>query len=496
MANSSTREIGVSLRRLFPEAQMLGAPDIQTTCCTSDSRSVKPGDLFVALPGISHDGHEFAHDAVRRGATAVLAERYVPVDGRPLCLVDDVRPAYGRLCQALAGSPADRLRMIGVTGTNGKTTTTALIAAVLKAAGRRAGTLGTLGVRHPFGAAPTTHTTPPPETLAMALAELDDVGCQDAVMEVSSHGLSQQRIAGLAYDAICYTNIRRDHLDFHGSLVNYRGAKARLLDYRRRNAPVILNLDDPHTASLASRCADAAITYSLRGEADLTATLLDRSRSEQTYLLSWGRESIPVCSHTIGDHQISNSLAAAAVGLALGVELTDVVRGLESVEYVPGRLQRVECGQPFGVFVDYAHTPDALEACLTTLREVTSGRLFCVFGAAGRRDPRSRALMGATVEQHADVAVVTTDDPRGESPAGIVRDILDGCMRRSTIRQVADRCEAITQTLAEAMPGDTVVIAGRGHEQVQRFDSGAVEFDDFQVAREVLYQLQANLSYV
>ena len=489
MLRSVDQPQGVSLRHLLPSAEFHGARDIRVTSCAGDSRICRPGDLFVALEGTRHDGHDFARHAAARGASAVLAERALPLGGLPTCIVPDTRKAYGQLCQALAGNPSHRLKVIGVTGTNGKTTTAALIAGVLEAAGCRTGIIGTLGYYDGVDVQPAVLTTPSAPMLATWLARMEANGCTHAVVEVSSHALSQARIAGIELDCGCVTNVRRDHLDYHGSLANYRSAKARLFDYLTPDALAVLNADDAVASSFLSLLDRPTLTVGLRAAAEITGALVERFKSEQTFLLSAGSDTVAVRTQMIGDHHIQNCLMAAAVGFGYGFDLATVVRGLESVGHVPGRLERIECGQPFGLFVDYAHTPHALCSALDALRDVTQRRLICVFGAGGERDTMKRPLMGRAVEKRADVVIVTTDNPRHENPETIVYDILAGCERPSQVELIADRAEAIHRALRLAEPGDCVLIAGKGHEAEQIIGNERRSFDDRDVARSWLYNV-------
>ncbi len=489
MVKSHERASGVSLRELFPRAEFLGAPDILVRSCCSDSRRIQPGDLFVALPGVQADGHEYAREAVARGAAAMLVERFVPASGLPQCVVPDVRVAYGSICQALAGFPSRRLRTVGITGTNGKTTTTCLTQGILAQAGAQVGTIGTLGIFDGYELHSSLHTTPPAAVLAHWMEAMVAADCTHLVMEVSSHALSQRRVAGVEFDAVCFTNIRRDHLDFHGSLLNYRRAKSRLLEHLSSDGVVVINNDEPEVVEIGTEVFGPLITVGISRDADVTAQVVERHASEQVFLLTAGEQTVPVRTAMIGDHHIYNCLGAAALGIACGVDLTTIARGLESVGHVPGRLERVECGQSFSVFVDYAHTPDALAAALMALRPVTEGRVICVFGAGGERDPRKRPLMGAAVERNADLAIITTDNPRSEAPQAIAREILEGFNRPSRVEQIPDRAAAIRWALSEAKPGDSVLIAGKGHEDYQIVGSQRFVFDDRQIARDFLYQL-------
>jgi UDP-N-acetylmuramoyl-L-alanyl-D-glutamate--2,6-diaminopimelate ligase len=480
----------VSLRRLLPEAEIIGGDDVWITGCSSDSRQVREGELFAALAGSRCDGRDFAADAVARGCAAVLAERPVAELSVPTCVVPNPRESFARLCQTLAGCPSRQLKIIGVTGTNGKTTTSCLIAGVLSAANHRVGVLGTLGYLDGRVVEESTHTTPPPERLASLLSRMVGNGCTHAVMEVSSHALDQSRVAGLEFDAACVTNVTHDHLDYHTTLSEYRQTKAKIFDHLNIEGFAVLNADDPGSAEFLRHHAGPALTIGIDAPAEITAVPVERFTSEQTFLLSAGSETVPVRTKMIGRHHIYNCMAAAAVGLAYDIELTTVVRGLESIGHVPGRLERIECGQPFGVFVDFAHTPDALTNVLKTLRQVTAGRLICVYGAGGQRDRQKRPLMGRAVEKAADVAILTNDNPRHEDPQAIFRDVLAGPVNRDIVQVIPDRTAAIYRALGSAEPGDCVLIAGKGHETYQIIGDERLPHDDREVAREWLYNNQ------
>lgn len=351
MLQSYASPHAVSLRESIAGAEFVGAADIRVDSCTSDSRACRPGDTFFALPGSRVDGHDFVGEAIARGAEAIVAQRPVPA-GVPLGIVSDSREAFGQVCQALAGYPSRSLRVIGVTGTNGKTTTTHLIASILAAAGYRAGTLGTIGYCDAFETAPAALTTPDTATLAHWLRRMAIGRCSHAVIEVSSHAIAEQRIAGVEFAHVCLTNLRRDHLDYHASLADYHHAKVRLFDYLSSGGTAVINSDDPASREHAPLLPGRVRTISLRDAADLSATVVERMKSEQTFLLTAGQFTIPVRTAMIGDHHIYNCLMAAAAGLAEGIDLATIVRGLEAVRHVPGRLERIECGQPFGAFVD------------------------------------------------------------------------------------------------------------------------------------------------
>jgi UDP-N-acetylmuramoyl-L-alanyl-D-glutamate--2,6-diaminopimelate ligase len=478
----------LSLHTLLADAEVRGADDIGVARCTCDSRRVQEGDLFVALPGSQSDGHDYVAEAVARGCSAVLSER--PLEGIdvPNCVVPNSREAYGRICQALAGNPSLKLKLVGVTGTNGKTTTSWLVASVLSAAGHRVGLLGTLGYFDGEEVQPAALTTPPADQLAAWLARMVVGGCSHAVMEVSSHALDQYRVAGVRFDSACVTNVSRDHLDYHRTMRDYRLAKAKLFDYLAPEGFAVVNADDPVAAGYLRHLQRPALSVGIQSAAEITASPIEQFPSEQTFLLCAGSEIVPVRTRMIGTNHIYNCLTAAAVGLAYGIDLMTVVRGLERVEYVPGRLQRIECGQPFGVFVDFAHTPDALTGCLETLRKVTAGRVICVFGAGGDRDRPKRPLMGRAVEQAADLAVITSDNPRSEDPRAIIDQIVGGFEHGENAQVIADRVQAIHWALGQARPGDCVLIAGKGHESCQIIGHERIPLDDREIARQWLYQ--------
>ncbi|HEV3138206.1 MAG TPA: UDP-N-acetylmuramoyl-L-alanyl-D-glutamate--2,6-diaminopimelate ligase [Pirellulales bacterium] len=484
----------VSLRELLSGAQFHGADDILVQSCASDSRDCRPGDLFVALRGTRSDGHDFVQEAISKGAQAILAEQ-ADSTAVPACIVADAREAYGQICQALAGHPSQSMNIIGVTGTNGKTTTAHLIASVLRTAGYPTGLTSTLGYDDSADAVPAGLTTPSAPTLAHWLARMAKQECSHAVIEVSSHAIAQQRIAGLEFAQVCLTNLRRDHLDFHGTLAHYHHTKTRLFGYLSPGGLAVINADDPLCVENAPLLPNRVFTIGLQSTADLTASVVERLKSEQTFLLTAGNLTVPVRTAMIGDHHVYNCLMAAAVGLAQGIELATIVAGLEAVHHIPGRLERIECGQAFGAYVDFAHTPDALAVSLDTLREVTVGRIICVFGAGGNRDAAKRPLMGRAVESRADVVIVTTDNPRFEDPQAIAAEIFSGFERFGEARWIADRSEAIHYALSLAGPDDCVLVAGRGHEAFQQVGHDRVALDDRDLVRRYLYNLEPGSPY-
>jgi UDP-N-acetylmuramoyl-L-alanyl-D-glutamate--2,6-diaminopimelate ligase len=387
------------------------------------------------------------------------------------------------------------MRLIGVTGTHGKTSTSLLITRVLEAAEHFVGATTSLGYSDAACIRPAARTTPAPPELADWLARMVSNGCSHAVVEVSSESLACRHTAGVQFDAAVLTNIRREHLDLHGTVQNYQRAKRRIFEQLKPNGFAVLNVDDPTTRSLMPHLDVPQITVGIKGEATLQAHVVDRCPSEQTFLLSAGQESVPVRTRTVGDQYVYSCLTAAAVGLVLGIDLTTVVHGIESLECVPGRMERLECGQTYGVFVDCARTPDALAVSLATLRQLTTGRVICVYGATHDTSGELRAGLGRVVERAADVGVITSNDPLNEEPLRIAHDILDGYRKPGRAHVIPDRAKAIHWALSEANPGDIVLLAGKGERTTQMLSDGPIAFDDRQVARDCLYGLPPQKSY-
>lgn len=412
-------------------------------------------------------------------------------------LVRNSRETYGRVCQAMADDPSRRLKVVGIAGSGGMTTTSCLIASVLTTAGRKVGIMGSLGCFDGRQVAHLRHPTPPPRQLARWLDRMVKRGCTHAVVEVSRRALSQGWIDGIVFDAACA--ISQTALRNSGRNSTFRAGptrpgsdfpdsgNARLMEHLVAEGLAVVNADDPVSPSHLRLHDGPVLTVGIEAEAEITATLIEQCPSEQTILLSAGSEAMPVRTRMIGVQHIYHCLTAAAVGLAYGIDLPTVVRGLEAIDYVPGRLERIECGQPFSVFVDRAHTPKALSVCLATLREVVRGRLICVFGAQGERRRGQRPILGRAVESGATLAVITDDNPRGEDPQGIIEDILGGLKRPADAEVIPDRAEAIAWALSQAGPGDGVLIAGKGHRTEQISGSQRGYFDDRQVARRWLH---------
>jgi len=446
-----------------------------------DSRTVRPGMLYVAVRGSQADGHRFVADAVRRGATAVVVETSQQ-SGVPEIVVRDGRLAALALGQAWFGHPGRRLTLVGVTGTNGKTTTTGLIRHLFNT-GQGAGSVGTLGAfdgqGDPVESTAGTLTTPGPIDLQATLADLAARGTTHVVMEASSHSLDQGRLDGLAFAAAVFTNLTRDHLDYHGTMQAYLTAKLRLSALLRLDGVEVVNLDDEAWSVMAPR--SRRVTFGLHPAADVRATGIALDASGSRFRLEGRYGTAEASLPLLGDFNVSNALAAAACGLGLGQPLVEVVRRLAASPQVPGRMERI-AEVPCIVLRDYAHTPDALERALATLRPLSRGRLIEVFGCGGDRDRGKRPLMGRIAAEGADLAIATSDNPRTEDPDAIIDDIEQGMGSVPHLRLV-DRLAAIHAALDEGRAGDTILLAGKGHETYQVLGTEKVPFDEREIVR-------------
>ncbi len=463
----------------LPELIGAAAPDVDVSALAYSSRSVRPGTLFFCVPGFKVDGHDFAADAVERGAVALVVERPLGL-GVPEVQVPDARAAMAEVAARFYGDPTGELRVVGVTGTNGKTTTTFLIRSILEAAGVQTGLLGTVTSIVGGRREEVVRTTPEALELQGTFRRMLDSGDRAAVMEVSSHALYLHRVDGIRFAARIFTNLTQDHLDFHPSMEDYFAAKRML--FEREGGPSIVNVDDPYGRRLADELGPGTATFGLDSEdADYRATGVEFDTNGSRFRLGETHFQIPLPGH----FNVSNALAAIAAARALGVPLETCAIALASADRVPGRFEPVDEGQPFAVLVDYAHTPDSLENVLRAARGITQNRLHVVFGAGGDRDQGKRPLMGRSASEGADRVIVTSDNPRSEDPEAIVDQVLAGTS--GDAEREVDRRRAIQRAIESAAPGDVVVIAGKGHEQGQEFEDGRKEpFDDVTVAREAL----------
>lgn len=477
-----------TLRTLLADsvADVLGDPDAPVTGVAYSSAAVRPGEAFFCIPGFSHDGHRFAGEAVSRGASALVTERPLAL-GVPEAVVGSTRRALAFAAARACGRPSERIDVAGITGTNGKTTTAYLLAAVLRAAGRRPGLIGTVETRFEDTLLASDRTTPESADLQRMLAEMAEAGADSAVMEVSSHAIDLHRADATTFAVAAFTNLTQDHLDYHHTIEEYFSVKKRLftdLDVRR----AVINVDDPYGAAIAAE--RDALTVGRDASADVRAAEERSSAVGTRFRLVVGAERHTVELPLAGEYNVSNALVAAGSALALGVDAADVARGLSSAGQVPGRLERVDAGQPFGVLVDYAHTPDGLAAAIRAVRGVTEGRVITVFGCGGDRDREKRPLMGQAAGRLSDAVIVTSDNPRSEDPVGIILEIEDGLREAGASYEAeVDRRRAIALAVRAARAGDSVLIAGKGHEDYQIFADRTVRFDDREVAREELERL-------
>jgi UDP-N-acetylmuramoyl-L-alanyl-D-glutamate--2,6-diaminopimelate ligase len=487
----SDTTVPVSLRRLFAAASFVGCGDIAVTDVTEDSRSCRAGCLFAALPGTRTQGLSFVNEAIERGASSLLVDRPLPDCPVPQCIVPNSRVAFAQLCEALYGYPSRRLATVGVTGTNGKTTVTWLVRSILEASARPTALLGTIEYSDGMVSQPASLTTPSTRETSRWLASAVARASQCATLEISSHALDQARVAGLMLDVAIVTNITQDHFDYHLNFEAYRRSKARILRQLKRRGLVVLNADDPGSMSLLGQTTAAAqvVTYGIDHPADVMAESVELGAGGSSFVLRTGVETVRMQTPLVGRHNVSNCLAASAAARHLGVPLSEIAEGCEALESVPGRLERIRGSHPFEVYVDYAHTDDALRRALSAVQEVTRGRVFCVFGAGGDRDRSKRPLMGRAAGS-ADVVVVTSDNPRSEDPSRIIDDILAGCRASGAELHVdPDRAEAIRWAIEQAEPEDAVLVAGKGHETVQIIGNERRPFDDRAVCRDVLREL-------
>jgi UDP-N-acetylmuramoyl-L-alanyl-D-glutamate--2,6-diaminopimelate ligase len=467
---------------LAPEA-VLGSPDpVDVRDLAYDTNAVTPGAAFFAVPGLRADGHDFAAQAVERGAVALVVER--PVEPKvPQLLVPSARAAMATAADVFFGEPTRELELVGVTGTNGKTTTAYLLHAILDAGGRRPGLLGTVESRIGSEVRPVVRTTPEAIDLQRTFREMLDAGNRSVAMEASSHASALHRLDRVRFDALVFTNLTQDHLDFHGTMEEYFAAKRRLF-VGAAPPPAAVNAGDPWGRQLAEELADVGraplITFGFADDAEVRPDDLVLDASGARFRAA----GIEIETALRGRFNVENVLGAVAAGLLLDLDEEDIAAGVRAVAGVPGRFEAIDEGQPFTVLVDYAHTPDSLANVLRTAREITEGRVLVVFGAGGDRDRGKRPLMGKIAADLADVVVVTSDNPRSEEPLAIIQDILQGAGMDVEIDP--DRSSAIARVFELAEPGDAVVIAGKGHEQGQEVAGEKHPFDDRVVAREAL----------
>jgi UDP-N-acetylmuramoyl-L-alanyl-D-glutamate--2,6-diaminopimelate ligase len=477
----------VSLRRLLPGAKFLGCEDFEVSGCTADSRRLDPGQVFVAVRGTERDGHAFVAQAIERGAAGVVVERPVPEAGRFQIVVPNSRVALAKLCQALAGDPSEQLVTIGVTGTTGASLTAVFLRAILEAAGGRHGLIGRLGWSDGVGTFPAGAAVPGAEAMASMLSAMVDHGCAGAVLELDAEALTRRRVEGVTFDATVVTDLGSVPAVRRDDIVIRRTAMARLFRQIAPGGVAVVNADDPDAELLGAVNLDAArVAFALNAPADLSARVEHHGRFATRFVLQGFDREVTINLRFAGDAAVSHALAAAAVAWARGIEIGAVVAGIESVTGLAGRLECIDEGQPFDVRIDESRHAAALREALATLHSVTPGRVHCVFGAEGSRGDRTaeeRRALAKTAESLADRLTITTHNPRAEEPNQILDDLLAGFRRPGRVRIEPDRRRAIELTLADAEPGDAVLIAGKGRHTFQIFSDRAFPFDDAEIAR-------------
>lgn len=468
-----------------------GPVDREVTGICYDSRRIAPGNVFVAVRGDQFDGHVFIEQAIDKGAVAVVCEEPGLSQRVTSVVTKNSREALASLSAIFYRHPSRKLKLVGVTGTNGKTTTTFLLKHLLQRAGQPTGLIGT--VRYEIGERilPAQRTTPESLDLQELLHQCVESGCRNVVMEVSSIALSQARVNDIAFDTAIFTNLTQDHLDFHGGMKDYFKAKARLFENLRQSGKsghtAVINIDDPYGQQLAARYGKdfPVISFGMSARADFRASNFKVELGGTSYQLDAKERSYLVRLPLIGRFNIHNSLAALAGAYSIGADIRSCVQALAKSPQIPGRLEAVPVKRQFQVFVDYAHTDDALFNVLKTCRDLNPNRLIVVFGCGGNRDKAKRPLMGRVVEQYADYAIVTSDNPRKENPEAIIRDIEKGFSKKNYETNV-DRREAIDHAIKIALPRDIILIAGKGHEKYQEFSDHTIPFDDVEVATRAL----------
>src|SRR5438552_5720642 len=480
------------LARAISPRRIIGTLDRQVDSIAYDSRRVQRNGLFVAIRGEKSDGHQFLDQAIEKGAGVIVAEREI-VSPRATCLlVDHTRRGLADLAAAFYGAPDRKLKMAGVTGTNGKTTTTFLIKHICEKAGLRSGLIGTFQYALGERVIPATRTTPEALDVHELLAQMVNVGCRVAAMEVSSHALAQERTRGIEWNVAVFTNLTQDHLDFHGTMENYFEAKAKLFTglagQKQKTKPAaIVNIDDRYGRQLLDRLdkSVAIITYGMGLHADFRATNYRAEFTGTSYQLDARGKSYLARLPSMSRFNVTNSIAPLAAAEASRINVRSAVLSLAKAPQVPGRLEVVPAKRQFRVFVDYAHTPDALGNVLKTLRELQPHRLITVFGCGGDRDRQKRPLMAQMADRLADYSIITSDNPRKEDPSAIIAETEKG-FQSNRYEKIVDRTEAINRAVALARPRDIVLVAGKGHENYQEFADYTIPFDDIQVARRAI----------
>lgn len=471
------------------KVRIIGNEETQILSLCSDSRQVQPGALFFCTPGLKMDAHDFAPQAVEKGAVALVVERELPIDV-PQVLVEDVRMAISHVACEFFDHPARKMLVIGITGTKGKTTSSFLIKSILEAAGKKTGLVGTVCSMIGDEVIPSNLTTPDPIMMQTLLGRMVDAGCQAVVMEVSAHALVQHRMAGVKFDVGAFSNFSQDHLDYFKDMDHYFDAKMRFFD-PEMTKHIVYNADDERVAEGFKKLGREALSVGIRDDSDVYANDIEISERGCSFLMTWHKQfRISISLKLAGIFNVYNALLAAGVCICAGVDPEAIRSGLEEVRAVPGRIELLETGTPYRVILDYAHSPDSLENILKAVRETTKGRMIALFGCGGNRDTAKRPIMGEIAGELADFCVLTSDNPRNEDPMAILAEIEEGIKSTGCEYVVIEnRREAIRYALKNAQSGDVIVLAGKGHETYQEICGVKHPFDEKIVVAELLAEL-------
>lgn len=473
-----------TLIQSIPLLEVIGDTTQDIDGIENNSQQSRPGTAFVAIVGEKTDGHRFIQQAIDKGAVLIIQEAPItnPVDGICYVRVSDSKSALGLLASALYDRPSEKMTLIGVTGTNGKSTTTSLLHDVLQRSGHTTGLIGT--IHHKIGndTKKSANTTPLGHELQELFAEMIEAGATHAAMEVSSHGLDLKRTAGCDFDVAVFTNLTQDHLDYHHTMDEYCKSKLRLFTGLKPSGTAVINRDDAYSQDFINQTSATVLTYGIRKPADLMASNIQLASSGLSFDVTYRDQTVRFTTQLLGLFNVYNTLAAIGVLLALGEEMAAIQEAIQGVSPVPGRMETIDNAQEKTVIVDFAHTPDALENVLSTVKGIGAGKLICVVGCGGDRDATKRPIMASIAEKYADVAVFTSDNPRTESPQAILEDMLAGVHEREKVRVISDRKEAIHFAIDSAEKGDVVIIAGKGHEPYQIIGTTTYPFNDKEVA--------------
>lgn len=480
-----------TLKSVCKKIHQLFGNDVKTRSCTVDPDEVRPGDVFFALSEEDEVLEESVGLAIHHGCSAVVADRPVTgIDSVPFFIIPNVAEGFAALCHAIHDYPGKSLKLIGITGTSGKTTTSYLISGMLAEAGFQVGLIGSLGIFDGLGFHVLTEPDMTPDQLVIWLDRMVMNGCTHVIIEASSRMIANGWLGGIQFDAVCLTNIRRDHLDFHKTVEQYRRSKLAVFKYAKKKALAICNIDDRISEAIVPLIDQPLLSIGIRNQAEVGSILVERFSGEQTFIVTAGTEAVSFRTKIIGDEFIYNCMMATALGIGFEIDIKTIVRGIERVENIPSRMERIECGQDFNVYIDSARTADSLAAVLRTVRDVTPGRLICVFGAAEYHDPAKRSLFGKTMETLADSVILTAAvDHLNFETATALCDIGKGFALQNGVRIMPERAEAIAWALSDAAKGDSVIIFGRG-ESANTEQPDVIPFCDRHFTKQWLYENQ------